>query len=133
MSHQLLIPPFSFVIVLNCQSDNLVTSGDWLCLSDNELLRCQDEKLKKLVELHGSDDWKLIASLLTVISRCSNIKDLTSLKTQFFKMSFCLLFVLTFCAPTARTAQTCSASTGGRRFSTRSSSKAHGPKRRTKG
>ncbi|XP_021175282.2 transcriptional activator Myb isoform X2 [Fundulus heteroclitus] len=27
--------------------------------------REEDEKLKKLVELHGSDDWKLIASLLT--------------------------------------------------------------------
>lgn len=29
----------------------------------------QDEKLKKLVELHGSEDWKLIASLLTVSHR----------------------------------------------------------------
>ncbi len=29
----------------------------------------QDEKLKKLVELHGSEDWKVIASLLTVSSR----------------------------------------------------------------
>ena len=29
----------------------------------------QDEKLKKLVELHGSEDWKLIASLLSVSSR----------------------------------------------------------------
>lgn len=29
----------------------------------------QDEKLKKLVEVHGSEDWKLIASLLTVSSR----------------------------------------------------------------
>uniref|UniRef100_A0A3Q1GG84 Transcriptional activator Myb n=1 Tax=Acanthochromis polyacanthus TaxID=80966 RepID=A0A3Q1GG84_9TELE len=27
--------------------------------------REEDEKLKKLVELHGSEDWKLIASLLT--------------------------------------------------------------------
>lgn len=26
----------------------------------------QDEKLKKLVELHGSEDWKLVASLLSV-------------------------------------------------------------------
>lgn len=26
----------------------------------------QDEKLKKLVELHGSEDWKVIASLLSV-------------------------------------------------------------------
>lgn len=29
----------------------------------------QDEKLKKLAELHGSEDWKLIASLLTVSKR----------------------------------------------------------------
>lgn len=35
--------------------------------SDNHILSfIQDEKLKKLVELHGSEDWKLIASLLAV-------------------------------------------------------------------
>lgn len=44
----------------------LQTQTDVLILNLIAILSFQDEKLKKLVELHGSEDWKLIASLLTV-------------------------------------------------------------------
>lgn len=53
---------------------NLKFKVGCVCLSDNKPLCFQDEKLKKLVELHGSEDWKLIASLLSVSSSSSNCK-----------------------------------------------------------
>ncbi|KAM9355498.1 transcriptional activator Myb isoform 2-T2 [Pholidichthys leucotaenia] len=38
-------------------------------LGKTRWMREEDEKLKKLVEIHGSDDWKLIAGLLPVRTR----------------------------------------------------------------
>lgn len=74
----------------------------------------QDEKLKKLVELNGSEDWKLIASLLTVSSR--SVGTHVHAHTVFTKISHSIRMIINALSlgPT-RIVQMCSVSTDGRR------------------
>ena len=92
----------------------------------------QDEKLKKLVELNGSDDWKLIASLLTVSS--GSVGTHMHAHTIYTKM-FCSIgmIIKALVLWPARIVQMCSVSTDGRRCWTQNWSKGLGLKRRTRG